>query len=162
METTWFSWARIQRAAFSLSGLRLRNNKCPEVWSRTAFPVSQCFARPIDFDFSRAMGRSAYCRRARGRHRFLGIERACPGGSGCGQHRNFLIRRSGCGLAAPLNITPDGTLSRDHRMGCFSLCLTLASMRPTPSIRAATRSPALILAPFGQPVEIRSPGWSVM
>jgi len=40
--------------------------------------------------------------------------------------------------------------------------LTDAANSPTPGITARTRSPARIRAPFGQPVEIRSPGYSVM
>ena len=39
---------------------------------------------------------------------------------------------------------------------------TVASSCPTPSIRDRTRSPGAILAPFGHPVEIRSPACSVM
>jgi hypothetical protein len=38
---------------------------------------------------------------------------------------------------------------------------TVADNSPTPSIRERTTSPALIRAPFGQPVEMISPGCSV-
>src|SRR5579864_21818 len=40
--------------------------------------------------------------------------------------------------------------------------VTFADKAPMPSMRARTRSPARMRAPFGQPVEIRSPGSSVM
>ena len=53
---------------------------------------------------------------------------------------------------------------RDKNTG-FSLCsyaVTEAPTVPTRSILHPTRSPALIRAPFGHPVEIRSPGYSVM
>jgi len=46
--------------------------------------------------------------------------------------------------------------------GFFGSQQTVALNKPTPSIRARTRSPRLIRAPLGHPVEIKSPAWSVM
>ncbi len=60
---------------------------------------------------------------------------------------------------------PELILRRDHaglqKSGWRIPCRTVASRSPTPAMCEATRSPGLMRAPFGQPVEMRSPGSSV-